>query len=294
MLRLIEASRLKDAELLKLKPKKLADSLKKWRKLTLDDPLSRFFADAPKDKAQVTLRQLLNHTSGIEAGFKPDWKFDARDRESFVKMALGLPMTSKPGERWEYSNSGYALAAAIIERVTGLSFEEYCLEHVFRPAGMKEATMIGHGTLEPGTPRNALDRVPKIERGTGFTDRPATNHFAYGDQLSWGYRGCGGVVATTRDMLAWDRALRSGKFLDKQSIEDLYRPALKDYALGWEVRKAADGLRVEHSGGVLGVVTYYLRHLDEDAVVAIACSYRPKDHPAQLAERLLRIATRAH
>ena len=122
MLRLIEASWLKDAELAKLKPKGLGASLKKWRKLGLDDPLTRFFPDVAKDKAKdkakVTLRQLLNHTSGIESGFKSSWTFDASDRESFVKMALALPMTAKPGEAWEYSNSAYALVAAIIERVS--------------------------------------------------------------------------------------------------------------------------------------------------------------------------------
>jgi len=161
---------------------------------------------------------------------------------------------------------------------------------VFRPAGMKEATMIGFGSLEPGKPQNALERVPRIDRGVGFTDRQATFHFAYGDQLNWGYRGCGGIVATTRDLLAWDRALRDRRFLGKESIDELYQPALENYALGWEVRKTNDGLRVEHSGGVLGVVTYYLRLIDEDVVVAIACSYRPKAHPGQLAERLAQLA----
>jgi CubicO group peptidase (beta-lactamase class C family) len=199
-------------------------------------------------------------------------------------------MVAKPGEKWEYSNSGYALVAAIIERVTGLSFEEFCVEYVFRPAGMKDATMIGYGSLDAASPQTALGRVPKIDRGAGFTDRPGHFHFAYGDQLTWGYRGCGGVVATARDLLAWDRALRDGRFLGKQSVADLYKPGLKDYALGWEVRKSADGQCVQHSGGVFGVVTYYLRLLDEDVVVALTCSYTPKEHPARIADKLVRIA----
>src|SRR6185436_14116633 len=105
--------------------------LQDQKKLRIDDPLSKFFKDAPPDKAKVTLRQLLNHTSGIEAGFKPEWKYDPASRESFEKMFLALPMTSKPGEKWEYSNSAYTMLAAIIEHVSGKCYEDYCLEQLF-------------------------------------------------------------------------------------------------------------------------------------------------------------------
>jgi CubicO group peptidase (beta-lactamase class C family) len=287
MLRLIEASRQDAAGLEKLGLKKLADSLdRKWRKLDLDDPLSRFFPDAPKDKAAVTLRQLLNHTSGIESGFKQEWKFDSRKRDAFVDLVLHLPMTAKPGEKWEYSNSGYAFVAAIVETVSGTTFEEFCAKWLFEPAGMKSATNIGRPELD-------LGRVPKIARGVGFTDRPKEYSFAYGNQLNWGYRGCGGIVASTEDMLAWDRALRGDSFLPKAALDELYRPGRNGYALGWNVKKVDGGVRVEHGGGVFGVVTYYLRHLERDFMVALACSYEPKSHPSEIAETLARIVDKA-
>ncbi len=260
--------------------------LQDQKKLRLDDPLSKLFKDVPADKAKVTLRQILNHTSGIESGFKQGWDFDAKKRDSFEALVLKLPMTSAPGEKWEYSNSGYAFAAAIVERVSGRSFEEYCEEQVFKPAGMKGATFIGRPGLD-------LACVPRIERGKGFSDRPRSFAFAYGNELSWGYRGCGGAVATARDMCNWDRALRGEKVLSKAAKEDLYRVGLNDYALGWFVKKTPGGLRVEHTGGVLGVVTWYVRLLDEDIVVAFACSFAPKDSPARLAEDLIAEARRA-
>lgn len=281
-LKVIELSALDEAKQKKSASKKLADSLKKWKKLALDDPLSRFFPDAPKDKAAVTLRQLLNHTSGIESGFKAEWKFDSRKGESLIELVLKLPMVSPPGKKFEYSNSGYSFVAALLEKLTGLTFEELCAEQLFAPAGMKDATMIGCDGL-------ALERVPKIARGAGFTDKPADFAFAYGNTLTWGYRGCGGIVASTADMVAWDRALRDGKLLSKASLEALYLPALDDYALGWKVKKVKGGTRVEHSGGVQGVVTWYIRHLDLDYVVALACSYEPKTHPSQIAEKLAKI-----
>jgi len=256
--------------------------LQDQKKLKVDDPISKFFKDAPADKAKVTLRQLLNHTSGIEAGFGSGehWRCDSSKRDSFEQMMLKLPMTSKPGEKWEYSNSAYGFTAAIIEHVSGKTFEEFCVEQLFKPAGMKDATFIGREGLDP-------KRVPKIERGAGFTDRPADYAFAYGNQMSWGYRGCGGAVATTRDMLQWDRALRGDKVLSKVALADLYKPGLRDYSLGWFMLKSPGGMRAEHGGGVKGVVTQYVRELDEDIVVALACSYQPKAHPQQLAEALI-------
>ncbi|HET6164757.1 MAG TPA: serine hydrolase domain-containing protein [Planctomycetota bacterium] len=287
VLKLIEASRMDDAALRKLGAKKLAEAMKdkKWKKLGLDDPLSRFFPEAPKDKAAVTLRQLLNHTSGIESGFKQEWKFDSTSRDSLVACILGLPMVSKPGATWEYSNSACSFVAALIEKVSGMTFEAFCDELLLEPAGMASATMIGAKGLD-------LTRVPKIARGAGFTDRPKEFAFAYGNQLSWGYRGCGGVVASTRDLFQWDRALRGGKLLSKESLEQLYTVGLQDYALGWKVKKFGGGVRVEHGGGVLGVATHYLRHLDKDYVVALACTYEPKTHPEEVADRLARIVER--
>jgi len=145
-------------------------------------------------------------------------------------------MVSKPGATWEYSNSACSFVAALIEKVSGMTFEAFCDELLFEPAGMASATMIGAKGLD-------LTRVPRIARGVGFTGRPKEYAFAYGNQLSWGYRGCGGV-------------------------------------------------RVEHGGGVLGVATHYLRHLDPDFVVALACTYEPKTQPEEIADRLGRIVER--
>ncbi len=250
------------------------------KKLSLDDPLGKHFPDVPADKKGVTVRHLLNHTSGIESGFKSEWDFDSRSRPALEKLVLSRPMTSKPGEKHDYSNSGYALAAALVERLSGQTFEEYCVTELFRPAGMTDACMIGWKGLD-------LARVPKIDRGKGFADRPADFRFAYGNELNWGYRGCGGAVATVRDMLAWDRALRGTKVLSAKAKKELYTVAKNDYALGWERRRLPAGECVLHSGGVLGVVTMYYRLLDGDAVVALACNYDPKANPGDLASELL-------
>jgi CubicO group peptidase (beta-lactamase class C family) len=254
------------------------------KKLKLDDALRKFWPKAPTDKDRVTVRMLLNHTSGIEAGFRSEWDFDRSSRAALVSLVLGLPMTSQPGAAFEYSNSGYALAAALVEEITGTSFDKFCVEELFRPAGMRDACCIGWSKLD-------LDRVPKARRGEGFADRPPGFRFAYGNELTWGYRGCGGVVASTADMLAWDRALRAGKLLSKQALAQLYAPAKDGYALGWRIVDSPHGCVAEHGGSVEGVVTHYWRLLDAPVVVALACNYEPETNPAVLAGQLAAAVT---
>lgn len=250
------------------------------KKLSLDDPLSKHWPNVPADKKKVTVRHLLNHTSGIQSGFRGEWQWDRASRSSLEDLVLKLPMASEPGAKFDYSNSSYALAAALVERLSGKSFEDFCRDELWVPAGMKDTGLIGTKAVD-------LDRVPKIARGTGFTDRPAGFRFAYGNELTWGYRGCGGVVATTRDMLAWDQALRGTKLLSAAAKKEFFKPAKDDYALGWEIKQLPPGLCASHSGGVLGVVTMYYRLLERNAVVALACNYEPKQSPAELAQRLL-------
>lgn len=245
------------------------------KKLSIDDPIGKVLPDAPKDKAIVTLRQLLNHTSGIDSGFKNEWDFDPFDVDSLVNLVLRLPMESAPGEKWDYSNSSYALAGAVVGKVSGDTFEEYTIRELFRPAGMKDACFIGSPSLD-------LAHVPRDDRGAGVP-------FAYGTKLSWGYKGSGGVVATAREMLLWDCALRGDKLLDAAAKKAYYAPALDDYALGWFVLKGSKGFQYEHGGGVGKTVTYYMRSVEEDIVVALATSCRPKTHPQHTAQALAQI-----
>ncbi len=250
------------------------------RRLGLDDPLPAHWPDVPSDKRKITVRQLLHHTSGIPSGYRREWTFDAARRESLERLVLSLPLASEPGSRYAYSNLGYAFAATLVERVSGTAFDEFCVTELFAPAGMASTFPIGWHGLE-------LDRVPLVARGEGFTDRPQHYRFAYGNTLRWGYRGCGGIVATARDLLAWDQALRGTDVLSAAAKQQLYTVGRDGYALGWRVSTLPCGRAVYHSGSVSGVLSTYYRLLDRDVCVALACNYLPKDNPEQLAQRLL-------
>jgi CubicO group peptidase (beta-lactamase class C family) len=226
-------------------------------KVSLDDPLKKFFPDINIDKANVTLRQLLNHTSGIKND--PTFeKVNTGDRDATVEYILKLPMKADPGAEFAYSNVAYFLLGAIIEKVSGQTWEAYLKEHLFRPAGMKDTTCLGEPEL-----KDMISRIPGGNRGKG-------GNFPYGNRKFWGYCGAGGVHATARDMYLWDRALRADKIFPKDLLKELYAVGKNDYALGWFIEKGKDGkTTVWHGGAVMGFSCYFGRLLEDDIVVVV-------------------------
>ena len=95
--------------------------LEMQKKLSIRDKLARFFPKAPADKAEITLQQLLSHTSGLPKGFDPAWKWDPASRQSLFDLALALPLASKPGTKFEYNNMPYGFLAALVEELARLT-----------------------------------------------------------------------------------------------------------------------------------------------------------------------------
>ncbi len=234
-------------------------------RLSLSDTLQKFWKDAPADKARVTVLHLLTHTSGIDQNLGIPYA-SPMSREEFAKHILGPPLVSEPGEKFAYSNACYALLAAIVEIASGTSFEKYCHEKLFKPAGLVDTGFVQDGKLDA---KRASSR--ECEWYPGAT---AVNWC-----WSWGYRGMGGVVSTVYDMFRWDRALRTEKVLNAKAIEKYYTPLRSGYALGWMVDMTESGSRrVSHAGGVAGFVVNYLRDLDDDIVVVVLSNGKTDVH----------------
>lgn len=230
-------------------------------KLEVTDPLDKFFKAVPRDKRGITIHQLLTHTSGLspETGVPYDSPFT---REQLVAYMLAQPLASKPGEKFAYCNFGYALLAALVEVVSGRSFEEFSRENLFRPAGLKETGFVRDPALDA---KRAAARL--IEGRPGAT----ATEWHWG----WGYRGMGGVVSSALDLLRWDRALRGEAVLDAKTKALLYTPEKEGYACGWLVALTPRGTtRVQHSGSVAGFAVQLARHLEEDAVVVLLSNGR--------------------
>lgn len=245
------------------------------KKLSLSDPLKRFFPGCPADKADVTVGHLLHHTSGIHNERTLPYASPAT-REQFVKFFLDAPVVSKPGEQWAYNNGAYALLAAIVEVASGTTFERYCHAKLFKPAKLKRTGFIKEPAMQRGS-------VTVRRGGNGATATASDWHYG------WGYRGMGGVVSTAADMLAWDRALRGEKVLKAAAKEQLYAPSLNNYAGGWFVETTLTGnRRAQHSGSVAGYQNHLVRHLEDDLVIIVLSNGDSSTHAVSGAiERLL-------
>lgn len=241
--------------------------------LSTADPISKHLDGVPPDKAGVTIHHLVTHTSGIG---QPTTMFEKDEREAAVRVLLAAPVETQPGTAHAYSNAGYWLLAAIIERATGKTFEDVVREEVLRPAGMLASAC-------QTDPALALDRcVDRVIRGKA-SGSAGVCPYTY----VWGYRGSGGIVTSARDMFAWDRALRGDTFLSAEAKAKMHAPALNAYAYGWEVRTGVMGREASHTGGVAGFAVAFTRYLDADAAILVMTN--EPHNPVMLSRALTRV-----
>ena len=171
-------------------------------RLSLRDSLGKYFPSAPPDKRGITLQQLVEHRAGFPIGVGGD--FEPMTREQFLRRAFATPLRAEPGTREIYSNTGYAVLAAVIEQVTGTSYDAWVREDILVPLGLEntgyllprfDPARIAHG-YERGEDRGNLLLKPDAADGP-----------------YWNLRGNGGMLSTVEDMHAFYRALFDGERL---------------------------------------------------------------------------------
>lgn len=179
-------------------------------KLRLGDPITRWFPDVPADKRAITLEMLMRHRAGFDRHLGGD--FEAVDREAEVARALGARLLFAPGDSTSYSNIGYSLLAAVIEQVSGKSYDQYVADHITGPLGLRET-----GFLLPGVDRARLAHGYDGERDTGtMLDRPHAPDGPY-----WNLRGNGGMLSTVGEMYRFYQALFTTERLLPAAVRDL-------------------------------------------------------------------------
>jgi CubicO group peptidase (beta-lactamase class C family) len=188
--------------------------------MSLDDPISRFFPNAPADKRTITVRQLLAHLSGLDQTYAAE---GIADRDAAVTAMLSKPMADKPGVKFHYSNDNYELAAAIVEIASGEDYRTFVQKTFWQPLGMHDTgfnSMSGAKAVLP-----AHDDTP--------------------DRLKTQMRGEAGIYSTTHDLYRWWRSLHDGRVLTKASAAILFAPETPigegQAAFGWFLGKAAGG-----------------------------------------------------
>jgi len=213
--------------------------LREAGRLELDAPLSRYLPDFPNG-GSITIRHLLNHTSGI-----PDYNWtraNNRPQElgTVVDWIRQLRPTSAPGERFEYSNSGYALLARIIERVSGKDYIEFVRENTLARRGMENTGLY------------SMDDPP-ARMASGHT-RVDYGGFSRADRPSPLARGDGDLYSTVFDLLRFGRALIEGDLISRESWGQVLTSGMGPYGLGWFIGDSHGERVVYHQGGTLGFI----------------------------------------
>jgi len=207
-------------------------------KLSLDDPITKYFDKVPADKKSITLRHLMTGRSGLQdfhdvpADRDPDHGWI--DRAEAVKRILAQELLFEPGKGRQHSHSAWGLLAAVLEIASGQTYPEFTREHLFKPAGMSDTGFFGEKYAED---RMAIGYGPRKD---GDINAPP-----YWGQTSWLVMGSGGQVSTAPDMWRWVQAVHGGKILKPESIK-LYAPQGGQGILaggdmyGFEIRGAGD------------------------------------------------------
>ena len=235
--------------------------------LDVTDPLSVYLDGVPADKAGITLHHLLTHTAGFPGAIGGD--DEAVGREAYVERAFARPLDRAPGAGYAYSNVGYALLAAVVETVTGQTYDD-ALQGLLRGVGMERT---GY-RLPAGVP---VARGYDGDRDLGLpTARPWAADGPY-----WNLRGNGGLLSTADDLLRFHEALQSGALLSDEARRLSVTPhtdegegAASYYGYGWALFPAPGGTLVTHNGGDAGSSADLLRFVDDDVALVVLSNSR--------------------
>lgn len=236
-------------------------------KLSTNDTITKYFHNVPIDKSDVTIHQLLRHSSGLRGGVGGD--FERISEADFVEKVFASPLRFPVGTEFSYSNIGYSLLALIIEKVSGQTYESYLYENLFRPAGMETT----------GYSRRAFDKdlIAVGYTGSKRWGRPTDKEWA-GDAPYLHLKGNGGILSTTEDLFKWDRALTGEAILSKDAKRKYYFPTLRKdevgrpahYGYGWDVSKTDRGTtRIWHNGTNRVFFADFYRFIDEGITIIL-------------------------
>ncbi len=275
-------------------------------KLSLSDPITRFLPDFPTHGETITIEQLLTHTSGVPSytempEWVPRWREDM-SVDTLIGIFRGKPLDFKPGERWSYSNSGFVLLGAVIEKASGKSYEDFVEQEIFAKLGMTHSRYGHQEEVVPG-------------RADGYGKNGAELQRAPYLSLTQPYA-AGSLLSNVDDLARWLDALRppaasagaasapaasadaaSSALLSADSRQRMFTPEILHggaldgvstrYGFGYGVGTVAKHRALEHSGGIFGYVCDVLTLPDDGLqVIVLSNNAAGKVDPTALVHRI--------
>jgi CubicO group peptidase (beta-lactamase class C family) len=262
-------------------------------KLHFDDHLSDFFPDFPDYGKAITVRNLLNHTSGLPDYEELQMKQYPNTPEEQIPQILDAGVLKlleqrsagqfPPGSKWQYSNSGYATLAMIVEKVSGKPFGQFLHDRIFVPLKMNNTLAYQKGKNE--VPHRAFGHAKQKDGSWQETDQSPTSAVL----------GDGGIYTSIDDLVNWDRALREHTLLSAAEMQAALTPVEPSggpakyesgqpvsYGFGWFLDPYNGHKRMWHDGSTVGFRTTIQRFPDDDLTVIVLANREDAD-PAELA-----------
>ena len=248
-------------------------------KLKVDDPVKKYLPAAPAAWNKMTIFHVLTHTAGIPnftgfADYASSEPFPTTP-EKLVARFRDKPLEFEPGEKWNYSNSGYVLLGYLIEQISGQSYERFVQENIFTPLGMKDS---GYDSNSAVIARRAAGYAPG-------PNGPVNAGFIH---MSVPYA-AGSLYSTTEDLLRWEQGLFGGKLLSAASLQKMTTPFKSDYAFGVQVHTVNGRKVIDHDGGIEGFNTR-LAYYPQDKLTVVVLGNLKGPAPQQIASTLAAVA----
>jgi D-alanyl-D-alanine carboxypeptidase len=251
-------------------------------KLSLDDPVARFIPDLTRAN-EVTIRQVLSHTSGYQdywpQDYVPPFMLQAVTANKILDLWARKPLDFDPGTQWQYSNTGYVIAGLIVERASSTPLLEFLSKHIFEPLGMKSVMNIDQ------------ERLAETD-ATGYTRYGlGPQRIAPKEGKGWLFA-AGELAMPAEDLAKWDISIMNQTLLKPASYQQfetsivLKNGIATNYALGIGVRRDYSRRVLEHGGEVSGFTSDNLVFPDDHAAVVVLTNEDAVDASDQIAQRV--------
>lgn len=254
-------------------------------RVKLDDDLSKYVPQFPLQGKKVSIRQLLNHTSGIHSytsspGWPKTWN-DEMSPDAIVKLVAADSFDFAPGTAYRYNNTGYVLLGMVIEKASGQSYASYLEAQFFKPLGLRQTSYCPLKTSDPGF-------------ALGYSKGPSGTVRAQFLHLSHPFS-AGALCSTVGDFVTWQRALDGGKVVSPASYalmstaDSLNDGRRISYGFGLVPREFSGHKTVSHTGGIPGFATAATYVPDDSLSIVVFTNYDGQS-PQTLVQNLLRVA----